>query len=211
MPESDHSHWNSIYLTKHHDEVSWWENVPKTSIELIRSLSLPKESPIIDIGGGDSTLVDHLLMEGFRNLTVLDISSAALERAKTRLADKAPLVRWIVGDVRTFPTGGAYDLWHDRAAFHFLIHQGEITKYVLNAEQAINPGGFLIVGTFSTAGPKSCSGLPVCRYDETSLTDVFRDGFELNRTVRHNHTTPFNTTQNFIFGIFQRRMSDRQG
>jgi len=163
---------------------------------------LPKSARIIDVGGGDSNLVDFLLDLGYENVTVLDISKAALDRAKTRLGNRASKVNWIVSDVLEFPPNSEYDLWHDRAAFHFLNSANQIAQYTELARQAVT--GFLVLGTFSEYGPVKCSGLQVHQYDERGLHDVFAESFEKVHCVNEDHVTPFGTKQNFLFCSFRR-------
>jgi ubiquinone/menaquinone biosynthesis C-methylase UbiE len=198
-------HWDNIYSTKRPDEVSWTQDVPKTSLEFIHSFNLPKSAAIIDVGGGDSKLVDYLLDEGFEKITVLDISEHALARAKQRLGARAKLVQWIVSDITEFHPTTSYDLWHDRATFHFLTAESHIVQYLATAQQAVKEGGYLIVGTFSTQGPPKCSGLIITQYSEETLTTELYDGFERIRCITEDHTTPFNTIQNFLFCCFRRK------
>lgn len=200
-------HWEKIYREKRPNEVSWWQDNPRTSLEFIRSLNLPRTAQIIDIGGGDSRFVDSLLDEGFENITVLDISEQAIARAKARLAERAQRVRWVVSDVNDFRPDRTYDIWHDRATFHFLTEEIRIGQYVSIVQQSVNPGGYLIIGTFSNDGPEKCSGLPVHQYDEQSLSSALQDGFERMRCITEDHTTPFNTKQNFLFCSFRRRLT----
>lgn len=198
-------HWETVYSTKQPHEVSWTQDVPKTSLEFIHSFNLPKNAGIIDIGGGDSKLVDFLLDEGFSNLTVLDISATALERAKARLGEKAAMVKWIVSDITEFEPAEHYDLWHDRATFHFLTTPGQVSKYLDAARQAIS--GYLTIGTFSQNGPKKCSGLDIRQYSEEELQARLSAGFKKIRCVTEDHITPFNTTQNFLFCSFKKQVN----
>jgi cyclopropane fatty-acyl-phospholipid synthase-like methyltransferase len=185
--------------------VSWTQPVPTTSLDFLASFGLSKEARIIDIGGGDSHLVDFLLAQGYRNLTVLDLSAAALARAQARLGEQAHRVQWVVGDVLAFrPAPGAYDVWHDRATFHFFTTADDIAAYLAVAEQAVPAAGYLTVGTFSTAGPTACSGLPVKQYDEPTLAQQLRRGFAKIRCLTEDHVTPFYTRQNFLFCSFRR-------
>jgi ubiquinone/menaquinone biosynthesis C-methylase UbiE len=204
METTRKDHWEKIYETKQSNEVSWTQEVPKTSLDFIHSFNLPKSARIIDIGGGDSRLVDFLLVEGFEHIAVIDISSKALERAKRRLGDGANKVTWIVGDITEFSPDTIYDLWHDRATFHFLTTDGQIIKYLSTAQKAVKPGGYVIISTFSTNGPKRCSGLDVKRYSEETLTELLNKGFEKIRCITEDHITPFSTTQNFLFCSFRR-------
>ena len=197
-------HWQNIYHTKQPHQVSWWQENPKTSLEFIRSFNLPHSAQIIDAGGGDSRLVDCLLEEGYTNITVLDISERALERAQKRLGDKAQRVTWIACDILEFQPSTRYDLWHDRAMFHFLTAEPDVRCYLSIAREVVKENGFLILGSFSKAGPKSCSGLSVTQYDETALEEELRNGFGKIRCITDDHTTPFGTIQNFLFCSFKR-------
>lgn len=195
-------HWETVYGTKTPDQVSWTQEVPKTSLDFISSLNLEKSASIIDIGGGDSKLVDFLLEDGFENITVLDISEKALERAKERLGSKADLVNWVVSDITAFEPNTSFDVWHDRATFHFLTTTEQIEKYMITARNSVT--GYLTIGTFSENGPKKCSGLDIKQYSEETLTAELQNGFEKIRCVTEDHTTPFDTTQNFLFCSFRR-------
>ncbi|MEO6132605.1 MAG: class I SAM-dependent methyltransferase, partial [Saprospiraceae bacterium] len=175
-----------------------------TSIELIKELNLPASAKIFDNGGGDSMLVDHLLELGFENITVLDISSHALERSKERLGDKANRVKWLVADEAHCNPGDQYDLWHDRAAFHFLTNEKEIENYIRTIQKCVRPGGFFILGTFSEMGPKKCSGLPIQQYSEKSITGKLNGYFEKIKCFTTDHHTPFDTVQNFLFCTMKR-------
>ena len=199
------SHWNKIYETKGSQEVSWFQQYPKTSMEFVKLFSLNKESNIIDIGGGDSHFVDALTEAGFRNITVLDISEKAIEKAKLRLGEKAELVNWIVTDVVDFVPDKKYDFWHDRAAFHFLTEEKQADKYVETANKGIRENGILILGTFSENGPTKCSGLEIKQYSEHSMSSRFEKYFERVKCVTEDHHTPFNTVQNFLFCSFKKR------
>lgn len=197
-------HWENIYQTKLLNEVSWFQPTPQTSLDLIMEFNLPLSAKIIDMGGGDSLLVDHLLDAGYGDITVLDISGAAIERAKNRLGERAASVKWIVADASSFNTSEKYDLWHDRAAFHFLTTQNEIENYLKTAQQSINHSGVLIMGTFSEQGPKKCSGLDIKQYSEESITNLFEQAFVKIKCFTLDHRTPFDTIQNFIFCTFRR-------
>lgn len=198
-------HWETVYETKNPDQVSWTQDVPKTSLDFIHSFGLTKTAKVIDIGGGDSKLVDFLLDEGFENVTVLDISAKALEKAKQRLGDKAEKVHWLVSDITEFQPDTTYDVWHDRATFHFLTTKEQVSKYMDTARKAVS--GFLTIGTFSDNGPKKCSGLDIKQYTEETLTAELRNGFEKIRCVTEDHVTPFDTTQNFLFCSFKRHLN----
>ncbi len=203
METNRRNHWDTVYQTKQPNEVSWTQENPKTSLDFIRETNLDKSAKIIDIGGGDSKLIDYLLEEGYENLTVLDISSKALERAKTRLGDKADRVSWIVSDITEFVPDTTYDIWHDRATFHFLTTEEQINKYLTIAQKWIT--GFLIVGTFSDKGPTKCSGLEIKQYTETALENQFNKNFEKLKCSTEDHKTPFETIQNFIFCMFRKK------
>lgn len=203
MENSPKQYWEKIYETKQPHEVSWTQDIPQTSLDFIHSFGLPKSAKIIDIGGGDSKLVDHLLAEGFTNITVLDISGASLEKAKTRLGDKASAIQWIEADIRDFMPNEKYDLWHDRAAFHFLTEKKDVMEYLTLVRKAVD--GYMIVGTFSPEGPTKCSGLSIRQYSDEELTRMFMDGFEKIKCVNVDHITPFHTAQNFTFCSFRHK------
>ncbi len=198
-------HWETVYDTKNPDQVSWTQETPKTSLEFIRSFGLQKSAKIIDIGGGDSKLVDYLLDEGYTNITVLDISAKALEKAKIRLGEKAKKVKWIVCDITEFDPTMTFDLWHDRATFHFLTTHEQKRKYIETARKLVN--GFLTLGTFSKTGPEKCSGLEINQYDEDELSSTFKNGFDKIKCVTEDHQTPFGTKQNFLFCSFKRQVN----
>ena len=196
-------HWETVYETKNPDQVSWTQEVPQTSLEFIHAFGMGKNAQIIDIGGGDSKLVDCLLNEGYENITVLDISETALEKAKKRLGNRAGKVNWIVSDVTEFQPTTHYDIWHDRAAFHFLTTKEQVSTYLDIARKSVT--GYLTIGTFSKSGPLKCSGLDIQQYDEHTLTAEFENGFDKIKCITEDHTTPFNTTQNFVFCGFKRQ------
>lgn len=196
--------WEKIYSTKQSNEVSWTQENPKTSLDFIHSFNVPKRASIIDVGGGDSKLVDKLVAEGFEDITVLDISEYGLRRAKERLGDKAEKITWIVSDVTEFKTEKTFDVWHDRATFHFLITTEQIEKYLSNARRKIKANGFLTIGTFSENGPKKCSGLEIKQYSEQALQSQLNNGFEKIKCITEDHRTPFDTLQNFLFCSFKR-------
>ncbi|WP_312994345.1 class I SAM-dependent methyltransferase [Chryseobacterium flavum] len=203
MISSDNKdHWENVYETKSPDQVSWTQKKPQTSLDIINSFGMKKNAPIIDVGGGDSNLVDYLLEEGYENITVLDISEKALERAKQRLGAKAGKVKWIVTDVTAFEPPESYDIWHDRAAFHFLTSSDQVSDYLRITGKYVN--NFMVLGTFSTNGPLKCSGLEIQQYDENSLAEKFKTSFEKIKCINEDHITPFNTTQNFIFCSFRK-------
>ena len=203
--ENTKLHWENVFATKNPNEVSWTQEYPKTAMNHIESLELSKTANIIDIGGGDSNLVDALLDNGYENIWVLDISEFALERAKKRLGEKANRVHWIVSDITEFSTDIKFDFWHDRAVFHFLTQQENIDKYVALINNAIADNGNFLLGTFSENGPLKCSGLEIKQYSENAMRQTFNQSFQAVNCFTENHTTPFNTIQNFQFCGFKRR------
>jgi cyclopropane fatty-acyl-phospholipid synthase-like methyltransferase len=198
-------HWEKIYNTKELKDVSWYQPVPETSLEFIRQFGISKSSRIIDIGGGDSLFVDYLLEKGYEDITVLDISESALERAKARLGSKANNITWVVCDVVDFKPAQQYDFWHDRAAFHFLTAEKDINNYINILKAALKADGVLVLGTFSEQGPEKCSGLAIKQYSETSMTEKLKKIFDKIKCITVDHLTPFNTIQNFIFCSFRRK------
>ena len=205
MNTQDKIYWDNIYNTKSEVEVSWFQPYPETSMEFVELFKLPVTANIIDIGGGDSHFVDALLEKGYQNIWVLDISANAIEKAKKRLGDKVLKVHWVVSDVTDFIPGIQFDFWHDRAAFHFITTEEKIDKYISLAENAIKKDGYLILGTFSESGPKKCSGLEIKQYSEASMSARFEIAFNRIKCVEVNHTTPFNTVQNFLFCSYKKK------
>jgi trans-aconitate methyltransferase len=197
-------HWENIYQTKKLKDVSWFQPTPETSLDFFKQFNVPTTAKVIDIGGGDSFLVDHLLDLGYQDISVLDISASAIDRAKQRLGDRAKKVKWIVADAATFKPVEKYDFWHDRAAFHFLTDEQEISNYLETARQNINPTGVLVIGTFSEQGPKKCSGIEIKQYSETTMTDRLKNFFEKIKCITVDHKTPFDTIQNFVFCSFRK-------
>ncbi|CAN5130174.1 class I SAM-dependent methyltransferase [soil metagenome] len=202
MKEDKKLHWEQVYQTKNPGQVSWTQAVPQTSLNFVHSFHLPKTAKIIDIGGGDSLLVDYLLQEGFKDITVLDISPAALEKAKARLGHKSCLVKWIVTDITNFQPEENYDLWHDRATFHFLTEENQVASYLAIAGKSVKK--YMVVGTFSENGPDKCSGLPIRQYSEEGLQCQLQKDFKKIRCINEDHVTPFQTTQNFLFCSFKK-------
>ncbi|MDA9338874.1 nodulation S family protein [Flavobacteriaceae bacterium] len=198
-------HWQNVYDKKNENEVSWYQKSPKLSLEFVKRLNLSLDAEIIDIGAGESRLVDNLLEMGFVNLSVLDISSKSIEKTKKRLGLKSKLVNWIVSDINNFNPTKKYDLWHDRAAFHFLKDSVEIDNYVKLVKSSLHNQGNLIIATFSENGPLKCSGLEVSRYSENSISDLFNNDFELIKSQKSIHKTPFNTSQEFLFSKFKKK------
>lgn len=204
MSEENKKHWETVYQTKNPDQVSWTQEVPQTSLDFISSFGLSKDAKIIDIGGGDSNLVDHLLDLGFEHITVLDISAKALERAQNRLGDKAQKVNWVISDITEFEPDTTFDIWHDRATFHFLTTTEQISKYMQIVQKWVN--GYISIGTFSENGPTKCSGLEIKQYSEQTLTaELQKSGFEKICCLTEDHTTPFDTRQNFLFCSFRKQ------
>lgn len=194
-------HWETIYQTKQPNEVSWTQEVPAVSLEFVHQFKIPKTAKIIDIGGGDSKLVDFLLKEGYTNVSVLDISEAAIKRAKDRLGINASKVNWIVSDILDFHPTIKYDLWHDRAAFHFQTNPHDIHQYLQIVKDAVD--GMVIIGTFSPDGPKKCSGLEIKQYDENGMKETFENNhFKNVECKREDHITPSGVIQNFVFCSF---------
>jgi len=198
-------HWHKIYSTKNEKELSWFQEYPSTSMKFIHSLNLDLNSKIIDIGSGDGRFIEALVEEGYRDITALDISEAVIKRAKERLGEKSETIRWIASDILYFEPLTKYDLWHDRATFHFLINEGEIDRYISIAEYALKPNGYLILSTFSEQGPKKCSGLPITQYSELSLAGKLGGRFEKLNCTNEDHITPGGTVQNFLFCSFKKK------
>ena len=201
------AHWENIYRTKEFKDLSWYQPFPDTSLNFLKQLNIPVTAKIIDIGGGDSFMVDKLLDLGYQEITVLDISEATLDRVKQRLGDRAAKVKWIVADAATFKPTVSYDFWHDRATFHFLTIEQEIESYINTVQQNIKPLGVLVVGTFSDKGPEKCSGIEIKQYSEITLTDRLKKYFEKIKCITVDHKTPFDTIQNFTFCSFRRLQS----
>jgi len=202
---TDHkAHWESVYSTKRDTAVSWFQREPRVSLELIRSVAPSARARIIDVGGGASVVVDRLLDLPFERIAVLDISQIALSRARSRLGERARRVEWVVADVTEIPDVGTFDVWHDRAVFHFLTDAADRKNYVKLARRTIPAGGHLIIASFADDGPKRCSGLDVCRYNAASISSELGEGFSLVKDARETHTTPWDTPQAFFYGVFRR-------
>ena len=194
------THWENIYSTKAPDRVSWYRAHLETSLALIERSAHDRSTSIIDVGGGESTLVDDLLARGYQTITILDISQTAIDVTKERLKELSDRVKWIVGDVtRLKLSRGTYDVWHDRAVFHFLTTAEQRAAYVQQVAAAVRPGGHVIVSTFGPEGPTKCSGLDVARYDAKSLHGEFGTRFHLVESSKELHQTPFGTTQQFLY------------
>jgi hypothetical protein len=201
--ENKKLHWETVYETKSPEQVSWTQEIPKTSLEMITASHVGKDAAIIDIGGGDSNLVDFLIEDGYSNITVLDISGKALARAKKRLGSNAEKVNWIESDIIHFKPAKSYDIWHDRAAFHFLTNEDDIQSYLTLCGNFIKDS--LILGTFSHNGPFKCSGLDITQYNEDKIKTYFEPYFFIEQSLIEDHTTPFNTTQNFLFSRLRKK------
>jgi SAM-dependent methyltransferase len=198
-------HWEAIYRSKGATGVSWFQDNPRLSLELITAVTPAGGGRIIDVGGGASVLGDHLLELPFESIAVLDISETALEKARARLGPRAERVQWIVADVTEAPDLGTFDLWHDRAVFHFLTDSEDRRKYVALARKTVPEGGHLIIATFAHAGPTRCSDLDVCRYNAETMAVELGSGFSLVREASETHTTPRGSLQPFFYGVYQRQ------
>ncbi len=201
--EHRQDHWKRTYQLKADQEVSWTQDNPEPSLSLVTAAASSLSSPIIDIGAGTSRLVDHLVDKGYINVAALDLSPAALDKARTRLGERAEAVTWIVADITAWVPERQYEVWHDRATFHFLVTEEDRSAYVACLRQALSPGGHAIIATFAMDGPEKCSGLPVVRYDPARLADALGPGFELTHSQRSVHQTPFGATQSFQFTVFR--------
>lgn len=193
-------HWNDIYQAMQATDVSWFQTTPTTSLSLVADSGVMTTAPLIDVGGGASTLIDHLLAAGYEDITVLDIAKSALAQANARLGTDAADVHWLVGDVTTIALPeNQFALWHDRAVFHFLTDVAERARYVAQVERVIRPNGTLIVATFAEDGPERCSNLPVQRYSTEQLAAQFGRSFTLEQTAHEAHTTPWGSVQKFVY------------
>ena len=198
------SHWQNVYLSKGGQQVSWTQFDPQPSLGLIEKFAAGRDASIIDIGGA-SRLVDALLAHGFATITVLDLSEAALQSARARLGEQGASVRWIAADATAWQPPLAFDIWHDRAALHFLVEESDRTAYVERLRAGVKPGGHAIIATFAPDGPEKCSGLPVQRYDPESLSRTIGSAFDLVEHQDHRHVTPWGATQSFQFSVLRRR------
>lgn len=198
-------HWQHVYTSKPADSVSWFQSRAETSLRLVAATGVARSASLIDIGGGASTLIDGLLARGHSQLSVLDISAAALAAARERLGQDASSVRWIEADITkaVLPAAG-YALWHDRAAFHFLTSDAAVDAYRQQLLHAVQPGGHLIIATFAEDGPVQCSGLPIQRYSQAELQAIFAPHFALRHYERELHRTPWDALQAFGYGCFER-------
>ncbi len=194
------AHWENVYSTKPHDQVSWFREHLDNSLRMIVQTGVEKDAAIIDVGGGSSTLVDDLLEAGFIDVSVLDISGTAIEASRLRLGERADRVNWIEADITDVElTENHYDVWHDRAVFHFLTAAEDRRRYVDLVNRSVKPGGHVIIASFGLAGPMKCSGLDVVRYSPDTMHDEFGDEFELISSLDESHQTPFGTTQEFVY------------
>ena len=197
------THWENVYTIKAEGEVSWFQETPSPSLELLERIGVTPAAAIIDVGGGASRFVDGLLAQGFETITVLDLSAAALAAARIRLGKTGATVKWIVADATKWHPLEAYDIWHDRAAFHFLTHQRDQQAYTQRLKQSLRRGGHVIIGTFAPDGPETCSGLPIARHSAESLSALLGDDVVLVDSRRHEHTTPWKSVQKFQFSTFR--------
>lgn len=195
-------HWEDVYEKKTDHQVSWYQDVPETSLRLINELQLSLESSIIDLGGGNSNFTIELQKIGYKNLSVLDISGLALMRTKKKMGDASKALHWMESDVLDLIELNKYDVIHDRATFHFLTHEDDIKKYVDVVSDAMIRGGHLVISTFSLTGPDKCSNLQVSQYSSSTLSFLFKENFVLTSSFNEVHTSPYNTTQDFIFCVF---------
>ncbi len=193
------SHWDKVYGEKQPAEVSWFQARPAISLEMIENAQLAPDDPIIDVGGGASSLVDELLAAGYADLTVLDVSGAALQASQHRLGDKATSIHWVESDVTQFVVEGPFALWHDRAVFHFLTDPADRRAYVAALKMALRPGGHLIIASFAIGGPEKCSGLPIVQYDADKLMAELGPDFRLVEQREETHITPAQHTQAFAY------------
>jgi SAM-dependent methyltransferase len=201
---NDRDHWNQAYINSLPNRLGWYRPSLETPLEWIRELAVPFDSRIIDVGGGASTLVDDLLADGYRSITVLDISDQALAVAKARLGSQAEAVTWLNDDIRAVDFSKySFDLWHDRAAFHFLIDPDDQIKYLMQLRMTLNPGGYLFFGVFAPESPPKCSGLPVQRYNLREITELVGSGFEIMRSRKEPHTTPGGVEQMYLYTCFR--------
>ncbi len=205
--DSDHhqDHWQRTYQTKSEHKLSWYQELPEPSFTLVTTVAASLSSPIIDIGGGTSHLVDHLVRRGYDGVTVLDLSPAALAQAQVRLGEKSGFVEWIAADILTWTPSRLYEVWHDRATFHFMVSDADRSAYLTRLKQALVPGGHAIIGTFALDGPERCSGLPVMRYDPAGLASILGREFVPVSSQPHRHQTPWGGVQAFQFSVFKRR------
>ncbi len=197
-------HWEQVYSEKESTEVSWYQQHPQRSLDLIKATGLDFSAAIIDVGGGASKLADFILAAGYINLSVLDISHGAIEHARFRLGDCAEKITWLEQDITEFTSDVLFDIWHDRAVFHFLTEANDQTSYVRAMSRVLKPGANAIIATFDLDGPEKCSGLEVARYSPETMSDVLGDAFQLIETSTEKHITPSGSSQNFVYCRFTR-------
>jgi trans-aconitate methyltransferase len=205
IPSERRSHWQNVYQSKGEEQVSWTQLDPQPSLGLIDKLASDRRASMVDIGGGASRLVDALLERGFAAITVLDLSEAALRQAKARLGAQGASVHWVAADVTDWVPPRAFDIWHDRAAFHFLVGERDRAAYIDRLHAGVRAGGHAIIATFAPDGPEKCSGLPVQRYSPESLSRTIGNAFDLVEHHGHRHVTPWGAAQSFQFSVLRRR------
>lgn len=199
------AHWDKIYTSKDHKEVSWYQESPSISLALLKQIGVAEDDAIIDIGAGASTLVDALIEQGYEDISILDISDNALDIVKQRLADKADIPKYYTADVTEFSPARQFDVWHDRAVFHFLTQQSDKEKYVQRLSELLKPTGRAIIGTFSLNGPNQCSGLDIEQYDELMIAKLMGTQLELIDSCVDVHTTPGGATQEFMYFLLKNK------
>jgi len=204
MTDDRQAYWESVYSSKGEAEVSWFQEAPQPSMDLFKLVGAQPSDAVIDIGGGASRLVDHLIAAGHKDVSVLDLSSAALSQAQARLGEASSIVEWIVADASTWLPSRSYDIWHDRAAFHFLTEPKQQSRYMDRVRSALRPGGHVVIGAFAPDGPERCSGLPVDRHNAKSLGERLGKSFALLDTREYEHRTPWDSKQKFQFSTFTR-------
>lgn len=197
------AHWKEVYQNKNFEEVSWFQPVPETSIQFFEKLKLPKTASIIDMGAGESHFIDYLLDNGYKDITLVDISEEALRKTQARLGDKGESIKYIVADAGTFKATEKYDFWHDRATFHFLTEIVQIEHYTQNICGSLNEGAHFLIGTFGEGGPKKCSGLDITQYSADDLSEVFARCFTQRKSIKVDHKTPSDNIQKFTFCLFK--------
>ena len=203
-PDPRREHWETVFREKEEGEVSWFQERPKTSLDLIARTGLDGSAKIVDVGGGASRLVDGLLDAGYSDVVVVDIAEAALAKARERLGERAERVRWIARDLLQWIPDTTFDVWHDRAVFHFMVRPEDRAVYLANMRRAVKPGGHVIIATFAKNGPEKCSGLPVQRYEPDELAAQLGSEFRLVESMHEEHATPAGKMQAFQFSRFQR-------
>ena len=205
MTDDSKRHWEGIYTARNSTDVSWYQAIPDRSLALLGRTGVLQQDAIIDIGGGASTLVDHLLDAGYNDITVLDLASAAFDQSRERLGERADVVDWIVSDVTRFEPQRKYRLWHDRAVLHFLTDLADRERYVSVLKQALEPGSHVVIATFGPEGPLKCSGLEIRRYTIEMMAELLGPEFELQSHELENHQTPIGATQQFLYSCWTRR------